>query len=121
MFPIEIWITYTLACLLLVISPGPDNILAIGRGMSQGKIAACVSGVSSGAGILFHVITATFGLTLLIQTSATPPSFPETAPIPLLKNIAGDHTIGVGLYAPQTTTRKAAQSQRVQLIASTPH
>jgi threonine/homoserine/homoserine lactone efflux protein len=70
MFPIDIWITYTLACLLLVISPGPDNILAIGRGLSQGKVAACISGFSSGAGILFHVLTATFGLTLLIQTSA---------------------------------------------------
>lgn len=69
MFPLEIIITYTLACLLLVISPGPDNILAIGRGLSQGRFAACVSGVSSGAGILFHVLTATFGLTLLIQTS----------------------------------------------------
>jgi len=69
MFPIDIWITYTLACLLLVISPGPDNILAIGRGLSQGKLAACISGFSSAAGILFHVLTATFGLTLLIQTS----------------------------------------------------
>lgn len=70
MFPIDIWITYTLACLLLVISPGPDNILAIGRGLSQGKLAACISGGSSGIGILFHVLTATFGLTMLIQTSA---------------------------------------------------
>ena len=69
MFPIEIWITYTIACLLLVISPGPDNILAIGRGLSQGRLSACISGLSSGAGILFHVLTATFGLTLLIQTS----------------------------------------------------
>jgi threonine/homoserine/homoserine lactone efflux protein len=69
MFPVDIWITYTLACLLLVISPGPDNILAIGRGLSQGKVAACISGLSSGAGILFHVMTATFGLTFLIQTS----------------------------------------------------
>jgi threonine/homoserine/homoserine lactone efflux protein len=70
MFPIEVWITYTLACLLLVISPGPDNILAIGRGLSQGKLAACFSGAASGIGILFHILTATFGLTLLIQTSA---------------------------------------------------
>jgi threonine/homoserine/homoserine lactone efflux protein len=70
MFPIEIWLTYTAACLLLVISPGPDNILAIGRGLSQGKMAACVSGFSSGTGILFHVLMATFGLTVLIQTSA---------------------------------------------------
>lgn len=70
MFPIEVWITYTLACLLLVVSPGPDNILAIGRGLSQGKLAACFSGAASGMGILFHILTATFGLTLLIQTSA---------------------------------------------------
>lgn len=69
MFPIEVWITYTLACLLLVVSPGPDNILAIGRGLSQGKLAACFSGAASGMGIVFHILTATFGLTLLIQTS----------------------------------------------------
>jgi len=69
MFPLDVWITFTLACLLLVISPGPDNILAIGRGLSQGKLAACFSGAASGVGILFHILTATFGLTLLIQTS----------------------------------------------------
>ncbi len=69
MFPFEVVMPYTLACLLLVISPGPDNLLAIGRGLSQGKLAACLSGCSSGAGIMFHVMAATFGLTLLIQTS----------------------------------------------------
>lgn len=69
MFPLDVFVAYTLACLLLVISPGPDNLLAIGRGLSQGKIAATISGMSSGAGILFHVVAATFGLTLLIQTS----------------------------------------------------
>lgn len=70
MFPMDVFVTYTLACLLLVISPGPDNLLAIGRGLSQGKSAAIVSGSASGTGILFHVLAATFGLTLLIQTSA---------------------------------------------------
>lgn len=70
MFPLEIWFTYTAACVLLVLSPGPDNLLAIGRGLSQGKLAALISGLSSGAGILFHVATATFGLTMLMQTSS---------------------------------------------------
>ncbi len=70
MFPLEIWLTYTAACVLLVLSPGPDNLLAVGRGLSQGKAAALISGLSSGAGILFHVAAATFGLTLLMQTSA---------------------------------------------------
>ena len=70
MFPINIWLTYTAACLLLVLAPGPDNLLAIGRGLSQGRIAAIVSGMASGVGILFHVTTASLGLTLLMQTSA---------------------------------------------------
>lgn len=69
MFTLEIWAAYTAACLLLVLSPGPDNLLAIGRGLSQGKRAAWISGVSSGAGILFHVTAATLGLTLLMQRS----------------------------------------------------
>lgn len=69
MFPIETCFAYTAACLLLVLAPGPDNLLAIGRGLSQGRFAACVSGLASGAGILFHVTAATFGLTLLMQTS----------------------------------------------------
>lgn len=70
MFPIETWLAYTAACILLVLSPGPDNLLAIGRGLSQGRLAACISGLSSGTGVLFHVAAATFGLTLLMQTSA---------------------------------------------------
>lgn len=69
MFPIDVFLSFTLACLFLVITPGPDNLLAIGRGLSQGKVAATLSGFSSGMGILFHVLAATFGLTLLIQTS----------------------------------------------------
>jgi threonine/homoserine/homoserine lactone efflux protein len=70
MFPTDIWLTYTLACVLLVLSPGPDNLLAIGRGLSQGRMAATVSGLSSGVGTLFHVLAATFGLTVLMQTSS---------------------------------------------------
>jgi threonine/homoserine/homoserine lactone efflux protein len=69
-FPLDIWLTYTAACLLLVISPGPDNLLAIARGLSQGRMAASVSGIASGTGILFHTTTASLGLTLLMQTSA---------------------------------------------------
>jgi threonine/homoserine/homoserine lactone efflux protein len=70
MFPIDILLTYTGACLLLVLTPGPDNLLAIGRGLSQGRAAACVSSVASGAGVLLHVTSAVLGLTLLIHTSA---------------------------------------------------
>lgn len=70
MFPIDVFLAYTAACILLVLAPGPDNLLAVGRGLSQGRLAAVVSGTASGAGILFHVAAAALGLTLLMQTSA---------------------------------------------------
>lgn len=69
MFNLDVWLAFTMACLALTISPGPGNMLAIGKGLSQGKIAAVVVAISIGAGTLFHVLAATFGLTLLIHRS----------------------------------------------------
>ncbi|MBI2515386.1 MAG: LysE family translocator [Opitutae bacterium] len=62
------WI-YTLTCLLLVAAPGPDNLLAVARGLSQGRRAAVVSALASGCGILVHVGAATLGLTALLMAS----------------------------------------------------
>jgi threonine/homoserine/homoserine lactone efflux protein len=69
MFPTDILLAYVAACIVVVVSPGPDNILAIGRGLSQGPLAAALSAFGAGLGILFHTFAATFGLSLLIQGS----------------------------------------------------
>ena len=69
MFAIETLLAYSMACLLVVISPGPDNILAVSRGLSQGPKAAGVSSVGAGLGIMLHTLAATWGLSLLIQGS----------------------------------------------------
>lgn len=69
MFPTEILLAYLAAVLVVVIAPGPDNILAIGRGLSQGRAAAALSSVGAGLGIMFHTVAATLGLALVLQTS----------------------------------------------------
>ena len=71
MFPTDILIAYLAAVLLVVISPGPDNILAVSRGLSQGRVAAMLSSVGAGLGIMFHTVAGALGLTLLIQASPT--------------------------------------------------
>lgn len=114
MFPFEVFTAYTLACLLLVISPGPDNLLAVGRGLSQGKVAAIVSGCSSGAGILFHVLAATFGLTLLIQTS-------EVA-FYIVKVVGAGYLIWLGIRVLRSRSLfslKKARKQSIKSIFST--
>lgn len=69
MFPPEILIAYLGAVLLVVISPGPDNILAVSRGLSQGRIAGMLSSIGAGLGIMCHTVAATLGLALVLQTS----------------------------------------------------
>ncbi|MEJ8823014.1 LysE family translocator [Variovorax humicola] len=69
MFPAEVLAAYLVAVLLVVIAPGPDNILAISRGLSQGRAAAALSSIGAGLGIMVHTTAAALGLTLVIQAS----------------------------------------------------
>jgi threonine/homoserine/homoserine lactone efflux protein len=69
MFPPEILAAYLVAVFIVVIAPGPDNILAMSRGLSQGWVAAAASSVGAGCGIMVHTIAATLGLALVLQTS----------------------------------------------------
>lgn len=69
MFPPEILAAYLAAVLLVIIAPGPDNLLAIGRGLSQGRAAAALSSIGAGLGIMLHTLAATLGLALVLQTS----------------------------------------------------
>ncbi|WP_340677141.1 LysE family translocator [Paraglaciecola sp.] len=66
----ENFLLFTLTSILLIFTPGPGNILAISRGISQGAFAACISALASGAGILIHVLFATLGLTALLLASS---------------------------------------------------
>jgi threonine/homoserine/homoserine lactone efflux protein len=91
MFPAHILLTYIAACLVVVIAPGPDNILAISRGLSQGRGAAALSAVGAGLGILFHTLAATLGLSLLLHT--TPWAFWA------VKAVGGAYLIWLGVRA----------------------
>lgn len=69
MFPTEILIAYLAAVFLVVCSPGPDNILVISRGLSQGHVAAVLSAIGADVGIMLHTVAATLGLAIVLQTS----------------------------------------------------
>lgn len=69
MIPPDILLAYLAAVMVVVLAPGPDNILAISRGLSQGPLAAALSSLGAGLGILVHSVAAAFGLALVLQTS----------------------------------------------------
>lgn len=69
MFPTDILIAYLGACVLVILAPGPDNLLVVSRGLSQGRAAAALSALGASLGIVCHTLAASFGLSLLIQSS----------------------------------------------------
>ena len=54
----------------LIISPGPDMLYVITRGMTHGRKAGILSAIGVVCGILVHTTAAALGLTLILQTSA---------------------------------------------------
>jgi threonine/homoserine/homoserine lactone efflux protein len=57
---------FVAAGLLLNVTPGPDLLYILGRSVGQGRAAGVVSAIGIGAGCVFHVLAATFGLSALL-------------------------------------------------------
>lgn len=61
MFPPEILLACLAAVLVVVVAPGPDNLLAISRGLGQGRTAAALS--ATGASLGYQPVLETQGFT----------------------------------------------------------
>jgi len=66
MIPVNEIFFFTLAALVLVISPGPNMIYLISRSITQGKKAGLISLAGVICGFLFHIIMVAFGLTAVL-------------------------------------------------------
>ncbi|MEM9331544.1 MAG: LysE family translocator [Pseudomonadota bacterium] len=60
---------FTLAAIILTITPGPDMTLFLGRAMTQGRAAGMAAMIGASTGIVVHTLLAAFGISALIQAS----------------------------------------------------
>ncbi len=65
----ESFTLYIFASIALILTPGPDIIYVLTRGITDGKSAGVMSAVGVTAGILIHTLAASLGLALLLKTS----------------------------------------------------
>lgn len=70
MIPLDILGTYFVACLILAIAPGPDNIFVLTQSALQGKKAGLLVVAGLCTGLLFHTTAVAFGVAVIFQTSA---------------------------------------------------
>ena len=61
---------FFVASWILIVTPGPDMLYVITRGISQGRKAGVISAIGVTLGILVHTIFAAFGLAMILKTSA---------------------------------------------------
>lgn len=79
------------AALLITLSPGPDNLMVLGMGMSRGRRQGIAFGLGCALGCLFHTALAALGVSALI--AASPLAFS------ILKLAGGAWLIWLGIQA----------------------
>ena len=64
-------VKYTIACLILFVTPGPDMSLFLSKTLAGGRQAGIAAMLGACAGCFVHTVLAALGLSLLIATSPT--------------------------------------------------
>lgn len=82
---------FLLAALLITATPGPDNLMVLGVGMSRGRAQGIAFGLGCALGCLSHTLLAVVGVSALI--AASPVAF--TA----LKWAGGGYLVWLGIQA----------------------
>jgi threonine/homoserine/homoserine lactone efflux protein len=67
----HVLLAYSLACLVLFVTPGPDMSLFLAKTISGGKRAGLAAMLGAEAGCCVHTLFAAIGLSALIAASAT--------------------------------------------------
>jgi threonine/homoserine/homoserine lactone efflux protein len=67
--PFEVLGPYLLACMLLTVAPGPDNILVVSLGLSRGRRPAVLAAWGMVSGVLVHTAAAALGISAILAAS----------------------------------------------------
>lgn len=71
MFGIHDFGVFLTTGIVLNLTPGPNTLYILGRGMAQGRGADVASALGIGTGSLVHTLAAALGLSTLLATSAS--------------------------------------------------
>ena len=71
MFNMSSMILFITSSWLLILSPGPDSIYVLTRGISLGRRAGIISAIGVTLGIFVHIAFAALGISVILMTSST--------------------------------------------------
>ena len=97
-------ISFVIASLVVLITPGPGVLYVVARGLGQGPLAALASAAGLSFGVFFHVLLAVVGLSAVLLASATAFS--------VLKLVGAAYLIFLGIQTLRSTRRPIGSKRR---------
>lgn len=83
------FLAFLAAALLITITPGPDNLMVLGLGMSKGRRSGVAFGLGCAIGCLSHTVLAVIGVAAIL--AASPTTFT------LLRWVGGAYLVWLGI------------------------
>jgi threonine/homoserine/homoserine lactone efflux protein len=121
MMPLSTWLLFCVACVVLVLTPGPNLLYLISRTLCQGRMAGLVSMAGTTAGFTVHILAASLGLSAVFLAVPVAYDALRWAGAAYLVYLAWDsvRSSGGGLFAPRTLPAAApAKLFRMGLLTS---
>lgn len=97
---------FLLAAILIILSPGPDNLMVLSLGIARGRKSGIAFGLGCALGCLSHTALAALGISALI--AASPKAFMA------LKLCGGGYLLWLGIQAARSSGRMALAAEGVQ-------
>ena len=121
LLPLEHYPLYLAACVLLVLTPGPNLLYLVSRTLCQGRKAGLVSLAGTSTGFMFHILAAALGLTAVLIAVPVLYDVLRWAGAAYLLWLAVDsvRASGAGLFAPRALPPEpAGRLYRTGLVTS---
>jgi RhtB (resistance to homoserine/threonine) family protein len=71
MMPLDLYLSYLIAALIVIASPGPDSLNTLAIGISRGRREGVAYAVGVAVGCLTHTLWAMLGISAIVAASAT--------------------------------------------------
>jgi RhtB (resistance to homoserine/threonine) family protein len=69
--PLDLYLSYLVAALIVIASPGPDSLNSLAIGISRGRREGVAYALGVGVGCLTHTVWAMLGISAIVAASAT--------------------------------------------------
>jgi threonine/homoserine/homoserine lactone efflux protein len=71
MMPLDLYLSYLVAALIVIAAPGPDSLNSLAIGLSRGRRDGVAYALGVGVGCLTHTVWAMVGISAVVAASAT--------------------------------------------------